>query len=479
MNARPRSTTLVLVPLAALATAMSATGQCRPSTGVFVATPIALSVAEDRAGSSAIDELLFKERGFLTVPPQPWTDTPGLPSFRMLPMFRLCGLRQGPFPDIDAMSIGEDWILADDVTGRVAVPSNRWGGLVFSVTPGTAGRPGSVIAEERRASGGAAADLFSWVLPGSALPTGLVGRTARAQDSSEIDLGSRPPDVDALDLFAPVWGQASGMRSTLIDPPQVFFSVSHATLDRVPAAWWANQPRSAATILTSTWSRRLQRWSCPQPWMSFRELRLQQSEDLDALAVDLRNQRLLFSTKSSTRDPILFLYYGTDSGVAVPLTDPTGVPVSTVIGLTEDDDIDAICAMDPSLRGSQTGPNSSLFAMGTPLPKMFGFPAAELQSSAFRGFDGVDEDICSFMSGWPSTGQGAGQALFALSVGGGLLPVALHPRNPANPICGDPLEHRLKIPPSAPPRWGRNLTLLPLVTTCGRVSTHGPTEVEP
>ena len=87
--------------------------------------------------------------------------------------------------------------------------------------------------------------------------------------------------------------------------------------------------RYPATILQTTLEP-TGRWGRPRPFLTFRDLRLlAPGEDLDALAVDLPNQRLLFSTKSATLDEIQFFYFGTDMGNPMPYEDQNGTPVST------------------------------------------------------------------------------------------------------------------------------------------------------
>ena len=66
---------------------------------------------------------------------------------------------------------------------------------------------------------------------------------------------------------------------------------------------------SGATIFHSVWNPSSVSWSCPRPWKTYLALGLAVGDDIDALAVDLRNQRLLLSTTSAVLDPLLFVYY--------------------------------------------------------------------------------------------------------------------------------------------------------------------------
>lgn len=432
------------------------------SGGFFHGVPAALSL--ESAAGVAGDSMLMKGHGFLQVAPPAWPAGNG-PIVDLARILANCGgtccgggLCPGTGLDVDALSMGLDWILADDSTGRIAFPPGvpRWAAITFSVTRGSQGAPGSRIRAES-STNGAGADVFSWVLPGSAIPAPLVTRTERAHDSTEIDLSGVPnAELDALDHFLPLFGLEPGMRALMPQLPTIFFSVSDATKTRVPCAWWGNTPPSGATILKVSLLP-TGAWGCPTPFKTFRDLALQQGEDLDALAVDLANQRILFSTKTAGRDEILFLYCGTDSGTPVPYENPSGNPVSLEIGLGGSDGVDAICAMDPTLR--QTGgPNPFHFFVGTPRPGLmprppFLEPAPTLSASAFRNFVNGSTRLDTWMVGWPATGQGQGVAAVFLTFEDTLFPIfGLGPpflRNHLNPVfAGDPQHFGLVVPPN-------------------------------
>jgi hypothetical protein len=436
----------LLIPFLSLVAALPVAAQC--STSPFVGAPLSLSIAGARPGALDPAELYLKPDGFRSSAPATWSPLRGVPDFRLLPVFRNCGT--APFPDVDAISHGEDWILADDATGRIVMPQDRWGGLVFSVTPPTVGAAGSAIRAESSSAGGAAGDVFGYMLPGSVLPPELVGVTERAHDSSEIDLGAADPDLDALDAPLPMWRLQPGIRAAMLPPPRLLFSFSAATLGRVPAPWWAGTTPSGATIFQVVWSVPNASWSCPRVWKTYAELGLRAQEDVDALSVDLRNERILFSTTTRSRDPILFLYCGTDLANPVPYSDPAGTPVSTQVGLIGDDDIDAICALDPSVRGNATGLHAFAFAMGTPVPKLGLFAAAEVASSAFRVYEGGVDAWRTFVSGWPTGAvRMPGVAVLLLSIPNGppgFLAVTVVPRDPADPVCGAPESATIPVP---------------------------------
>jgi hypothetical protein len=425
----------------------TALAQCPESHGMFAGLATALSHDRDLRVPLGASTVYVKRQGFLGVAPSAPFAPAGQPDFDLDRMFRLCSATA--LPDVDALSIGQDWVLADDTTGEVQVPPNRWAALTVSVTRKSRGAPGSRLARELANSDGAAADVFSYILKGSALPPEVISVTERALDSREIDLGRGDQrNVDALDHLIPLYGLDPGAVGATLPPnPTVYFSVTTASLRDVPATWFGNTPPSGATILQATWVRG--QWTCPRPYKTFRDLGLAETEDLDGLAVDLLNQRLLFSTTTRTRDPILFLDCKQDMMIPVPYVEG-GVPVSTKIGLIEDDDVDGICAMDPSLRSRGNAPNPLFHAIGSPRPRLLP-PSGPVSASAFRDYQGGVLRVCSHVVGWPPvTGVGPGLAVAFLSLD--FMPnpwlfVGQFARTPVNPpFCGDPHQVCLAIP---------------------------------
>jgi hypothetical protein len=223
----------------------------------------------------------------------------------------------------------------------------------------------------------------------------------------------------------------------------------------VPGSWWANTPataaaiRSGATILQTT--RYGVSWTMPRPFMTWRDLGLSQPDDIDGLAVDLEDQRILFSLRQpSSRNQLLFLYYGTDTGGPVPYSTPGGTPVSTAIGVIQNDDIDAICSMDPSVRAHGGQPNPFFFYMGAAgAPVLPGTPS--ISATAFRDFVNGSTTYMTYMVGYPPvTGPGPGLAAVFLTFGNTLSPVVqLGPvllRSPAPLFVGDPKRYGLVVP---------------------------------
>ncbi|MBK8978452.1 MAG: hypothetical protein IPM29_21345 [Planctomycetes bacterium] len=397
----------------------------RQSQGPLMGVSQAFSTAPGTVGTAGpVDatRLLFRPDGFLGATPGEYAaqPLPGIPDYSTDVLLQ----HTMPRPDIDAFSVGLDWVVSD-ATGLAVVPPGHWAALSFSVTRATVGAPpgmapSSVVFTEAGGPDGAAGDLFSFVLPGSVAPPEIIGVTQRAQDATELALAALagPADVDAHDVFVGLLWERNPDLAYLLPPalrtPRAFFSVSPATVGRVPASWWAGTVPSAATIFCTSWIAG--GWTVPTPFILPSQLGLGSGEDVDAVAVDLTRDRLLFSTATAGRDPILFAS-GFDTSCApasrptlfvapyrtpAPSDAPDDPPVSVVIGLITADDVDAICALDPG------GDPLLQLLIGAPDPSA-GIPTLQpyLAASSFRSFDGVSQTVeyRSHMAGWPPTGR--------------------------------------------------------------------------
>lgn len=114
------------------------------------------------------------------------------------------------------------------------------------------------------------------------------------------------------------------------------------------------------------------------------------------------------------------------------------------------DDVDAICASDPSVRANGGSPNAFFFHCGTPRPTALG-PVGSMNGSACRDYVGNQVLVHTWLTGWPpQTGQGPGFAVLFLSFGTNTTPAfpmgPLFVRNPANPVDGDPQQFTIPIP---------------------------------
>jgi hypothetical protein len=444
----------------------------RQSQGPFVAAPHAFSVGSGALGipgGAPVDASHVRFRGVGVFGSTPGEFVPMLPPD---PDYTTAAILQGvaPAPDIDAFSVGLDWVVSDSL-GQAVVPPNSWAALTFSVTSGSYGVPepngryGAIRAERRMGPEGAGGDVFSYTMIGSGLPKEFVDITQRAQDSSELALdavGVGGPEIDAHDVFASLVWQLNAFDLAVLLPvplqtPRVFFSVSTATIGLVPAAWWAGTTPSGATVLASEWTGGS--WTTPTPFLLPSQLGLADTDELDALAVDWLHDRVLFSTKRPDLDQIL---YAEGFPLAIPplvfpplVVFPYRTPgvsppeISARIGLARRDDIDALCALDPGqLQVAGIG-------IGRPDDLAIIRPPTTVVASVFRRFDPVaGQPVLSVhLAGWPSSGRGPGNAMFFVSMQPPTnlsalgMPIGGGPRNPLSPIGGDPQRVDFQMPP--------------------------------
>lgn len=452
--------------------APSVPGQAGESRGVLAGAATTMLV-DGGNGANPDAETLVHANGFSLAAPLTFQATPasfGAPSLAKI--FALHG--NPPGIDVDAFSTGRDDVLVDN-DGVLAVPPASWSVWSFSLRVGAVGQPGSRIAQEA-ASGSVGAALFTYVLPGSALPAEFVDRTERSHSRRELGLGGGSgTEVDGLD-FPLILGRdqqlAPGGLGTAIEPgfapligsPEaIYFSVTSASRNNVPAAWWTTLggqttlPSGASILCT----RRvpfgaLLIWTEPRVFLRYDELGLGQNEDVDALAVDTATDRVLYSVEGTLRDQFLFCYFGTDDGAAppaTPVTTPLGTAVSTKVGKASLDDVDAVCTLDPrigSIGLPPVGGDDFGSSCGFPRDGLLGTPS--INGSAYRRYQGGAIHCDTFLVGWPPLGgAGPGFAAAFLTTGNALDPIligGLHLRNPGNPIPGDPQTESFVVPPA-------------------------------
>ncbi len=345
--------------------------------------------------------------------------------------------------DLDAMSLGLDWVLSNQL-GDAVVDPRSWGAINFSVTPGTGGERESVIAMEDASPTGAAADVFTYVLRGSNLPAEFVGRTMRSVNDAEMRVvrpGGGEADIDALDLLA-------GMMFRGNDRPgALFFSLTTNAAGAAPGNWWNGTLASGATILVTR--RANNAWTVPQPYITYAQLGLGVGEDVDAIGLDFLRNRLIFSTTSNNRDSLLFHRVG-GNGHVVYRDPTTGTPVSSLIGLRPKnppgiiDDVDGICLIDPGRRR---------LPVATPVDSPLVSPS-DVSASAFLVPNSSGQDLVVYLTGWPvPTGTpGPGTASVWLSSDPASLGTRIagpFARNPANPVAGDPIGFTIPITASS------------------------------
>jgi hypothetical protein len=455
---RPTVPALLLAGVAA-----GLTGAARAqveSRGVLAGSPTALFVDGPDPAGNADGTTLVHPNGFSQAAPGTFAPGSMTPDLRAI----LTAFGAPATVDLDDFSTGRDELLIDG-NGVLDVDPELWSVWSFSLREGAVGAPGSLIAQQA-AEGDLGATVFSYILPGSGLPPQLVGRTQRSHSRGDLGLGaSGVVEVDGLDLplmLGVDQGLAllNGMPAVepgfgpLVGSPAIYFTVSHATRDFVPGAWWGSTSRSGATILCVKPSPFGGGWGAPQVFLSYTELGLGQDEDIDALAVDAANERVLFSVTGNLRDQFLFLDFSTDGASnPVPVTTPSGTRVSDEIGKAQNDDVDAVCTLDPDLEGvNLPPPGGDDFgnSCGAPRNGLLGVP--ELSGSAFRRYESSATRFESWMVGWPpATGPAPSLAFAFLTSEDNLDPVLINGlllRDPLDPIPGNPQATAFTVPPS-------------------------------
>jgi len=388
------------------------------SEGVFLGTPAALLVdaGTHQGGAPLADNLLYRRTaGFAALGPEV---SPGVgvePVFTTTALFG-DGLAPPNFR-INAISLGLDVVLSDPpVAGKafVNVPPQAWGALLFSVTRTSKGAPGSVIESEFLSPGGAGADLFSLMLPGSFLhpsvqPCYPADRPQRAMDALELGIDAFPPgDFTAGDFFIPLYEAGTPIRASLPNAPTLFFSIHKDDVfpptgpSLVPPGWFGVSLPSSATILVTQWIPSNSSWTTPKVHISYTNLGLSLTDDVDALAVDRDDEILLFSiarTATSTlEEQLQIAYWGShDSFSGGGTTASTGryyhhdssggsESVAATAGVGETDDVDLSCTIDPGEQG-----NALSMSIGTPAGKITPFKL--IPGSLFRDEDSAGPTI--------------------------------------------------------------------------------------
>jgi hypothetical protein len=431
------------------------------SGGPFLGAPAALTVgaqigATGAPGTIYRSSTMTKPNGFGTAVPAPsW---PALRNLDLAQIFGNLGLTTAQVAaiDTDDLSMGEDWVLADS-SGRVSLPMGVWAAITFSVTVRSQGEVNSRLRREST-NGTVGADVFSYVLPGSALPAAVVGSVERAQDSLEMGLPAGT-EVDGLDTLASLRNQAQDLGSYLATTDDIYFTLSSASA-ALPTVlpWFAPFIPSGASILRT---RRIGvTWTMPTVWMNHTDLGLAPTDDIDGLAIDKAGRKLLFSLRGGSLDQIMFFSWPAGSFPLlpvppVPYTQSDGTTlVSTSIGLLQDDDLDAICSMDPVTRGAVGGSNPLWFCLGATRPTATAFaPPVPLWASAFRDHGALPPGPAfdTWMVGWPpATGAGPGLAALAVTLDDTLAPVftlSLQVRDTTS-LNGDPRHFRWQLPPT-------------------------------
>lgn len=431
------------------------------SDGPLVAPPAFILVDEGTETSSGVlatDVFHRKTAGFKSYGPEVSPAGVGHPIFTTTALFG--GGVVLPDFEINAYSVGLDVVMAGVPAGgfaQVLVPPGSWGAIEFSVTRETIGEPGSLIAEEVLKPDGAAADLFTLMVPGSFLPPSVAAcypedRPQRGQDALEMDLyaGDSVGEISAVDFYTPLYQVGPPVRALLPDEPTVFFSVAFDAVfpagggsSSVPTAWFLGSVPSSATILRTTWDMGSGSWSMPMVHMAFDVLGLALEDDIDALAVEKAACKLLFSiadTSASTIGEQLQIAAwpcsdsdseegrvgGYTTGVAAGIYvvgggDPTSVAERMLMGAGGD--VDGVCTIDP---GDDQSAMQSAMTIAYGSPSMAITPLKILGSGVYRDVSTIGPTLTmtvtnvpteaptlpAFLEMWLGTPMGGGGGYF-------------------------------------------------------------------
>lgn len=447
--------------LAAASVAGVGFAQCPGSLSFMSGLPTGMSMADDAAVPFDATQVYLTRPGFSDAAPPEWPAAGAAIHFRLNDILASCS---GANLDVNAMSLGQDWLLIDDNTGIIDIPANRWAAFNFSVSRAATGAANGIVAQEAAQPDGPGADLFSYAFLGSTLPDELMGKTQRMHDSREIDVGDgsmNRRDIDAIDQYMPLYRLDPVLAATMPPAPKIYFSLSSASAAIAPTWWFSGTFPSGATILQVAWNPSSNTWSCPSLFKPYFDLGLLVTDDVDALALDIERARLVFSTTDTTRDQLEFISCSLDIAVPVPVKEhqEVGPPkkVTEKMGLLEGDDVDGVCGIDPSITrrlGTVHGTivNTIFYVLGTPVDPVFP-PANTLQASAFRIDTAAGPTVFSQLVGWPPhTGQGPGLALLTFSPAGQLNPLFAIDggvRTHIMPVhCGDPYRAEFVFPPN-------------------------------
>lgn len=271
---------------------------------------------------------------------------------------------------IDAMSTGNDLIPGILVSVSPGVSAFRitqlgplgWSALFFSFRNGSLSPTSPEPMLRRFTNGGAGADLYSWITPGSNVLGGF--ESAMFLDVASQRLGiPQSGEIAAMDIGMALMAQAKQSYVPVFAPhaDDFYFSLTKAS-----AAALTNQipgipsiHMSGATVFHVRWIAGA--WSDIDVVVTPEELALAQStatntdqdptndEELDALAVDAQVSppRVIFSVQASPANLPQLQYYRSGAGAGTgrgEVQDETGNGIQVYTGGA---DIDAICGIDP------------------------------------------------------------------------------------------------------------------------------------
>ena len=265
--------------------------------------------------------------------------------------------------------------------------------------------------------------MFSHVFSGSQIIfQGLLGQTQVAQNPQNMGLdqsGDQIPELDGMDFAVPLITMNQGTSGGLlfVNGTEFYFSVTSASASQLPPSFFGGAPASGATILSMSWSEVFPGfgvWSSPTVFATPADLGLANVQEVDALAVNVINGDIIFSTErqpGSTVAQLQHMSRTSGSPVVNDLLDGNGGAIGATLNLTDEDDIDAICGLDPE------GLAFSHW-IGTPYGPGQTFKALSLAIARERLVSSNLDRILLQITGWGSKSPSDGSITIEITVDG-------------------------------------------------------------
>ncbi|MEM7202190.1 MAG: hypothetical protein AAF628_18115 [Planctomycetota bacterium] len=338
--------------------------------------------------------------------------------------------------DVDAVSIGMDWIPTDKFGLYKEPPDPGWAATTFSVKEGTVAT--GVIAQEDLELDDNTGDLFSYVFPGSELPGAAIDVVQRAQNSTEMGvwnpylLDNR--EMNGHDMFMDDCNAGERFRAGLVEAPTMYFSLRHGgELMQLPSSWWGGASMwSGGTVLKTKWNPVARAWGPVSPFLTYMDLGHARTHELDAVSVDIVQGYVVYSLDASAMAPSQLLFYNVGTGFGAPFRIRYGMSevfVCARLGMgATSDDIDAVCDLDPGqprLYPPTAMPFPSDRMVGQPLEDPLSWaplaPSYRVTGAAQAGTGSVSVGV----AGYPPDGANYGWVILGIGDGLGGVPFSV------------------------------------------------------
>jgi hypothetical protein len=355
-----------------------------------------------------------------------------------------------------------------DAAGRLDL-GNRWGALLYSITnESPLGDPANPITGQVDPG----AHVLSHVVQTSTgIWPGLLGVTQLAQTPQDMGLHFGPvarPELDGMDFAIPLLAMNLGATNGVlfVNPNEFYFSVTrdsaNALASHSAGNYFGTQVASGAGIYKISYvPTGLGRyaWSAPVVFASPADLGLDaQADEVDAIAVNGPMGTAIFSTELGLPHGVNQLQsFQVAAGGATTVTtlvNANGGGVSGEAKLTDEDDIDALCGIDPE--GAQysrwVGTPISFSAASPPANKGLSLSVARTSDVPGSRVEPITELVLD-VSGWADLAPMDGVVeFFYASSGGPWQGLGSTPRLATD----DKASLRYYVPPTT---FGRTITI--------------------